>query len=298
MMELAISMLIPLAVLAVTAPGLAKGQDAHAAEVEAWHQKRIKNLTAEDGWLSLVGLHWLEPGENSAGSGKDQVLQFPANAPAQLGTFTLESGKVSFAPAKGVGALKEGKPFTGGVLTTDLEGNPDIIQVGTLRFHAIQRGDKFAIRVKDPEAKARKEFHGIPRYPVSAKYKVEARFEPPKEPKKIAVPTVMGTVEENTSFGAVVFQLDGKEYRLYPVQEYPQDKLFLIFADPTNKKVTYGAGRFLYADPPKDGKVTLDFNKSYNPPCAFSAYATCPLPPKENRLQVAIEAGEKRYGDH
>ena len=295
MMELALTLVIPLAVMAAAG---APASQAHEADVNAWHEKRIKNLTAEDGWLSLVGLHWLEAGKNTAGSAEDNALQFPANAPAKLGVFSLEGGKVSFTPAQGVTATKAGKPFTGGVLTDDEKGAPDIIQIGTLNFHAIKRGDKYGVRVRDPEAKARKAFHGIPRYPVAAKYKVEARWEAAKAPKKIAVPTVMGTVEESTSFGAVVFQLDGKEYRLWPVQERPEDRLFLIFADPTNKTTTYGAGRFLYADPPKDGKVTLDFNKSYNPPCAFSAYATCPLPPKENRLQVAIEAGEKRYGDH
>lgn len=294
MTELALTVLIPLAVLAA-APAPSAG---HEAEVNAWHQRRIANLTAEDGWLSLVGLHWLEPGKNTAGASDQHALQFPANAPEKLGVFTLENGKVSFTPEKGVAATKGGQPFTGGVLADDSQGPPDIIQVGTLRFHAIQRGEKYGIRVRDPEAKARKAFHGIPRYPVAAKYKVQARWEQAREPKKLAVPTVMGTVEESTSFGAVVFQLDGKEHRLWPVQERPEDRLFLIFADPTNKTTTYGAGRFLYADPPKDGKVTLDFNQSYNPPCAFSAYATCPLPPKENRLPVAIEAGEKRYSDH
>lgn len=297
-MELALTLVIPLAVLAAVGAPSSAASKAHEAEVNAWHEKRIKNLTAEDGWLSLVGLHWLEPGQNPAGSAEDSALQFPPNAPAKMGVFTLENGKVTFTPAPGVTALKGGQPFTGGAIADDEKTEPDIIQIGTLRFHAIKRGDKYGIRVRDPEAKARKAFHGIPRYPVSAKYKLQARWEAAKEPRKIAVPTVLGTVEENTSFGAVVFQLDGKEYRLYPVQASPEDKLFLIFADPTNKTTTYGAGRFLYADPPKDGKVTIDFNRSYNPPCAFSAYATCPLPPKENRLQVAIEAGEKRYGDH
>lgn len=293
-------MLVPLAVLAAGAATAAPlpAPSPLEAEVQAWHDKRLKNLTAEEGWLSLVGLYWLEPGKNTAGSAEDNQVVFPSNAPARLGTFTLENGKVRLELAKGVTASLQGKPFTGGVLQSDLEGTPDTVHLGSIRFHVIQRGEKFGVRAKDPQAQARQQFHGIPRYPVSPRWKVEAKFVPFPEPKKIAVPTVMGTVEEMTAYGELVFTLEGKEHRLQPVQETPEDQLFVIFADPTNKKDTYGAGRFLYADPPKNGKATLDFNRSYNPPCAFSAFATCPLPPRENRLKVAIEAGEKRYGDH
>lgn len=299
-MDLSLSwVLLPLGLLAAAGAAGTGAQDTKLeAETKAWHEKRLKNLTAEEGWLSLVGLHWLEPGKNTVGSAEENAVVFPANAPKTLGTFTLEGKTVSFEVAKGVQATRAGQPFTGGALKSDLQGEPDVIQVGTLRFHVIERGDKFGIRVKDPEAKARKEFKGIERYPVSAKWRVDAKFEPFAQPKKIAVPTVLGTVEEMTSYGALVFQIDGKEHRLQPVQDTPESNLFVIFADPTNKKDTYGAGRFVYADPPKNGKVTLDFNRSYNPPCAFSPYATCPLPPKENRLAVAIEAGEKRFGDH
>ncbi|MDQ3265869.1 MAG: DUF1684 domain-containing protein [Myxococcota bacterium] len=293
-------MWVPLAILAAGA-AIAAPVPAPApleAEIQAWHDKRLKNLTAEEGWLSLVGLYWLEPGKNTAGSAEDSQVVFPLNAPARLGTFTLENGKVRLEMAKGVAATLKGKQFTGGVLKSDLEGEADTVHVGSIRFHLIQRGEKFGIRAKDPQAKARAQFHGIPRYPVAARWKVEAKFVPFAEPKKIAVPTVMGTVEELTAYGELVFSLDGQEHRLQPVQDTPAEKLFVIFADPTNKKDSYGAGRFLYADPPKNGKTTLDFNRSYNPPCAFSAFATCPLPPRENRLKVAIEAGEKRYGDH
>ncbi|HYO72786.1 MAG TPA: DUF1684 domain-containing protein, partial [Archangium sp.] len=138
----------------------------------------------------------------------------------------------------------------------------------------------------------------IPTFPVSAAWRLEGRFEPATTPGKMSVPTVLGTVEEMSSPGTIVFTVNGQEYRLDPVREPGEDQLFIIFADPTNRAETYGAGRFLYEDLPRDGKVVLDFNRAYNPPCAFSPYATCPLPPPQNRLKLRVEAGEKRYGDH
>ncbi|MCI0569169.1 MAG: DUF1684 domain-containing protein [Myxococcaceae bacterium] len=267
------------------------------AETRAWHTRRLERLTAEDGWLSLVGLAWLKPGDNAAGSGEGLAVSLPKSAPAQLGAFRLEGEKVHFQPAPGVAVTVGGKPFAGGVLRTDAEGEPDVVRWGSLRLHAIRRGERTGIRVRDSEAEARRTFHGIPTYPAQAKWRVEARLEPAKEARMLQVPTVMGTVEPMPSPGTLVFQLDGKEYRLDPALEGNQ--LFVIFADETNRTDTYGAGRFLYADvPEKDGKVVLDFNRAYNPPCAFSKYATCPLPPKQNRLKVRIEAGEKRVGDH
>ncbi|HYV47074.1 MAG TPA: DUF1684 domain-containing protein [Myxococcaceae bacterium] len=259
------------------------------AQTNAWHEKRLKNLTSDDGWLTLVGLQWLEEG--------DQPLQLPAPAPQPSGTVTRHGDQVSFAPAPGVQATLGGQPFKGGPIPTD-EGPKAVLQVGRLHFYAIKRGERLGIRMKDPEAEARKKFHGIPRYPVSAAYRVEARWEPLAAPKKIPVPTVLGTVDEMTAPGVAVFTLQGKELRLMPVIEEGEDQLFFIFADETNKTDTYGAGRFLYARMPQDGKVVLDFNRAYNPPCAFSHFATCPLPPRENRLPTRVEAGEKRAGDH
>lgn len=273
-----------------------------AAETEAWDQKRLKGLTSEEGWLSVVGLLWMEPGDNSAGSAKGSALEFPADAPAKLGTFHLENGKVTFTVAPGVAATVGGKPFTSGTLKSDAEGEPDVVSVGTLRFHIIQRNDRVGVRVKDTAAPARKELTHIPRYPALTKWRIEGKWEPAATPRKLHVNTVLGTVDEMTSYGTVAFTIDGKEYHLMPVQDSPTDTLFFIFADPTNKTETYGAGRFLYSDPPKDpvagAKVVLDFNRAFNPPCAFTAFATCPLPPRENRLTVPITAGEKRAGHH
>lgn len=267
-------------------------------ETRAWHQKRIENLTSPDGWLALVGLHWLKEGDNTFGSAADNHLVFPAGTPARIGTLQLKGGKVTLSVAPGVPLLKDGQPFSTGPLRPEVEGREDVLSLGTLRFYLIRRGEQFGIRVKDSEAEARKKFHGIPTYPVSAAWRIEGRFEPANPPRKVPVPNVLGMVEQLDSPGTVVFTVNGQEYRLEPVQEPGSTQLFIIFGDLTNRTDTYGAGRFLYSDLPKDGKVVLDFNRAYNPPCAFSPYATCPLPPPQNRLKVRVEAGEKRYGDH
>jgi len=259
------------------------------AQTNAWHEKRIRSLTSDNGWLTLVGLQWLEEG--------DHPLELPAPAPRPSGTLTRRQDQVTLALAPGVTAALGGQPFKGGLLPLD-EGEKAVVQMGRLHFYAIKRGERLGIRMKDPEAEARKKFHGIQRFPVSAAYRVEAKWEPAASPKKIPVPTVLGTIDEMVAPGTAVFQLGGKQLRLTPVIEEGEDKLFFIFADETNRTDTYGAGRFLYADLPKDGKVVLDFNRAYNPPCAFSHFATCPLPPRENRLATRVEAGEKRYGDH
>lgn len=268
------------------------------AETRAWQEKRAANLTSEDGWLTLVGLHWLREGDNRFGSAPDSDLVFPAGTPAHIGTLTLKGGKVTLTPQPGVTLTKAGQPFTGGELRSDADGEPDVLALGRLHFYVIRRGNRLGIRVKDTEAEARKQFHGIPTFPVSAAWRIEARFEPTSAPHRLSVPTVLGTVEEMPSPGTAIFTVNGQEYRLDAAQEPGEQQLFFIFADQTNRTETYGAGRFLYAELPKDGKVVLDFNRAYNPPCAFSPYATCPLPPPQNRLKLRVEAGEKRYGDH
>ena len=267
-----------------------------AAATRAWERQRLERLQAEDGWLTLVGLGWLKQGVNTAGSDGKAMVAFPEGAPANVGTFTRSGMAVSFQPAPGVAVAKGGKPFAGGAVQTDQEGvaEPDVLQLGRLRFQLIVRGDRVGVRIKDPEARSRKEFKGIPTYPPSSRWRVVARWEPSNPPTEIAVPNVLGEVERSPSPGTAVFTIGGKEYRLTPVLEGDSPELFFIFGDETNRTETYGAGRFLYAEPAKDGKVILDFNRAYNPPCAFSAFATCPLPPKPNRLALRVDAGEKR----
>jgi uncharacterized protein len=271
-----------------------------AASTHAWQEDRLKRLQSEDGWLSLVGLGWLKEGANRAGSDGRADVVFPQGAPKEVGTFTRSGRKVSFQPAPGVSVTRDGKPFAGGTVQSDQEGRsePDILQLGRLRFQLIDRGERIGVRIKDPEARARKEFKGIPTYPPSARWRIVARWEPADPPREIAVPNVLGEIERSPSPGTAIFTIDGKEYRLTPVLEVDNPDLFFIFADGTNRTETYGAGRFLYAQPAKDGTVVLDFNRAYNPPCAFSAFATCPLPPKQNRLALRVEAGEKRVAGH
>lgn len=268
------------------------------AETRAWHAERVARLTAEDGWLTLVGLHWLKEGSQRFGSASDNELIFPASVPAHAGTFTRKGNTVSLLLEPGVSLTLDGKPFTGGTLRSDAEGRPDTLALGTLRFFVIRRGERLGVRVKDSEAPTRKAFHGILTYPPNATWRVEGRLEPATTERKLPVPNVLGEVEEMSSPGTVVFTFGGQEYRLTPVVETGENQLFFIFGDLTNRDETYGAGRFLYADLPKDGKVVLDFNRAYNPPCAFTSFATCPLPPPQNRLKIRVEAGEKRYGDH
>jgi uncharacterized protein (DUF1684 family) len=289
------SLLMALLLHAAAGPGAADV----AAATEAWKAKRIQRLQSEDGWLTLVGLGWLKEGANSAGSDPKADVNFPGEAPAQLGTFTRSGSSVSFQPARGVTVVRGGQPFSGGPLTTDAGTTPpDVLQVGRFRFliHAV--GTRLGVRIRDPEARARKEFHGISTYPASERWRLQARWEPSNPPMQIAVPNIIGEIEQMPSPGTAVFQLNGKEYRLTPVLEEGSPDLFFVFADDTNRNETYGAGRFLYAEPPKDGTVVLDFNRAYNPPCAFSAFATCPLPPKQNRLALRVEAGEKRVSSH
>jgi uncharacterized protein len=272
----------------------------HREEWEAWRSRRLESLRREDGWLTLVGLFWLREGENSVGSDPaSRVVLPPGKAPARLGSISLEKGTVSIGAEPGSGLTAEGKDVTAMPLATDAEaGRPTVLRLGSISFYVIARGSRFGVRVKDSQAEALKSFRGTETFPYDERYRVEARFEPYVPAHDIAVPNVLGTVEKEPSPGALVFELDGKTYRLDPVLETGETDLFVIFGDQTNGHETYGGGRFLYAKPAVGGKTILDFNRAYDPPCVFTPYATCPLPPKENKLPIRVEAGEKTYGEH
>ena len=278
----------------------ATAQEAYVKAVDAWHAGRVARLAAEDGWLSLIGRDWLNPGENTLGSALGSTVLLPGwAAPPKAGLFILEGMTVRFRPFPGSGLLLNGKPATEAVLKSDAEEKPDVLQAGRVRFYVIRRGDRFGIRVKDPENPARKAFHGVPRYPVDPAWRVEADFVSYATPQTRLIPTVLGTTEPMTAPGLLKFKVAGREVTLEPMIEDPEHpELFLIFKDATSAHGTYPAGRFLYADMPKGGKVILDFNKAYNPPCAFTLFATCPLPPKQNQLTIAVSAGEKDPGLH
>jgi len=284
---------------ATSAAAGAASADAYAKEIDDWHAGRVSRLRSDTGWLTVSGLLWLKEGPQPAGSGESNDVRFPASAPKRIGVFERRGKTVRFKAEPGVNVTADGHPATDLEIKSDAEGGkPTMLQTGTFTFFAIDRDVRMAIRVRDTEAKARKAFTQIDRWPVASKNRVEARWEPFAAPTKLPVPTILGTIDQSDSPGIAAFEYEGQQLRLQPIVEGDSKQLFFIFADATSGKESYGAGRFLYADPPKDGKIVLDFNKAYNPPCAFTAYATCPLPPEGNRLAVAVRAGEKNYGHH
>lgn len=273
-------------------------QDAdYVATIDAWHAQREAALAAEDGWLSLVALLPIERGARTLGSAPDAELRLPAPAPPRVGTITLnDAGGLGLEPAPGV-PLRVGDDVLNGPisLVPDSDGEPTEVSLGTLRFYAIERGGAFFLRVKDREAPARLHFTGVDRFPVDTRWRVEARLEADSA-RSIAIPNVLGQLDDAPCPGRLVFTLDGAPCSLWPIAEAGEE-LFLVFADASTGDSTYGGGRFLSAPAPDaDGHVTLDFNRAVNPPCAFSPYATCPLPPEGNTLSVAVLAGEKNWG--
>ena len=271
---------------------------AYEQELEQWKAKRLAGLKSEDGWLSLIGLFWLKEGENRFGSAATNEIVLPEDkAPAQAGTLRLAGGKVTLEAKPGSGIKSGGQEVTTLELKSDEDGAPTMLELGSLSFHVIKRGDRLGLRVRDRENPSRAEFKGTDYYPADRKWVVSARFEPYEPPKKVPILNVLGMETEETAPGALAFEVGGREYRLQALKEKGEEQLFIIFADQTSGKETYGAGRYLYADPPgADGRVTLDFNRAYSPPCAFTRYATCPLPPAANRLPLRVEAGEKYVG--
>lgn len=269
-------------------------------DLETWRESRLERLTAEDGWLTLTGLYWLEAGESRFGSAPDNavVLSDPS-VPGVAGTLVVdESGAVTARAAEAATVSVNGEPLTETALQSDADGPPDIVAAGRNIFYIIQREGRLAARVKDPEAPARAGFRGLDHFPVDPGLRVEARFEPYGAPRDVAIPTVLEFDTTMRAYGLLHFEIEGAELTLEPYMDGPDDDtLFVIFRDATSGDTTYGAGRFLTAAAPgADGRTVLDFNYAYNPPCAFTPYATCPLPPPQNVLPVPIEAGEMDSG--
>jgi len=268
---------------------------AYRESIETWRKQRLDRLTAPNGWLSLVGLEWLKDGANRIGSAKDNDIVIAA-APAHLGTVTLSQGKVTIALAPEAKATIDGATAASAELLDDSHEKPTTIAFGTANFYLVKRGDKFGLRVKDSAAPTRAHFAGIDNFDIDPSWRIEAKWEAYDPPHEVEESNIIGQVEKVVVPGAAVFEHDGKTFRVEPVIETPGDtEYFLVFADKTSGKETYGAARFVYTTPPKDGKVTIDFNKAYNPPCAFTPFATCPLPTAQNRLAVRVTAGEKKY---
>jgi len=273
------------------------------SDLQQWRSERAKKLSAPDGWLTLVGLEWLKPGKNTVGLAVDNTIRLKGHAPAHLGVIEVDGSQLRLlAPAGGFSPylFVNGQAAHEGPLQSD-DSKPSILTTENLSLVVLHRGDRFALRIKDAESPTRTGFRGLHWYAPDAKYRVTAKWIPfvPAHTEKI--PTIIGTTLDMPAPGLAEFTLDGKTVQLEPVLEDPDAKeLFFILRDATSHTTTYESARFLYAAFPdhgldQPGTVVLDFNRLQNPPCAYTPYATCPLPPYINRLAIAIPAGEQRY---
>jgi len=251
-------------------------------QINSWHERRLSTLKNDYGWLTLVALEWLREGTNKF---------------AGIGTVTLQGGKVSVQLARGLSGMIAEKPFESGFIRTEADSKgPDRVKVGPRSFVILKRGERFALRIWDTNAEARRRFAGIDRFQISERWRIEATWEEYKKPKTKMVPTAVPKYTEEYKIpGIAVFNVGGTVARLEPLTEEGSEELFFVFSDETSGRETFDAGRYLYAAPPAKGNVVLDFNKAINPPCAFTSFATNPLPPESNRLNIRIEAGEKSY---
>jgi uncharacterized protein (DUF1684 family) len=276
------------------AAGAAEPADWRQAD-QQWREARAARLRSPDGWLTLVGLHWIDAAPRRFGSAPDNDIVLP-DGPAHAGSFSASFRGITVRPEPSA-VLLGGAPLAEPrLLRGDDQADPDVLQLGRLRLTAIKRGIKWAIRAKDPASAVLRDFKGVESWPIEGTWRIEADWAPYPEPRQRMIATAQGTHESVQVPGLAKFTLAGAAITLEPILEEPDAaELLFVFKDATSGRQTYGGGRFLYADLPRDGKIVLDFNRAYNPPCAFTAYATCPLPPPGNRLQVAIEAGEKKY---
>ncbi len=272
--------------------------DAYRARVEAARAARDAELTADDGWLTLVARHVLSPGENAVGS--DPALPVALDAPGippRAGAFDLRpDGTVVFRPEPGAPVAVNGAPPTESPLAPEGDARPDVVTVGRVRITLFRKDDRLAVRARDPESPRRRAFRGLEHFPIDPSFRVEARFEPYDAPREVEVPSSNGPARTLLAPGLVKFELGGRALSLEPTVESAGDgSLFFVFADATSGTETYGGGRFLTAPRPKGGetKVVLDFNLAETPPCSLTPYASCPLALPRNTLPVRIEAGEK-----
>lgn len=271
-------------------------KDPYEDQIKTWHKTRIENLKNETGWLNLAGLYWLKEGVQSIGSDNTNSIIFPQNhSKANLGNIVLEKGHVSFINSSNQDVFHHGQRVDR-IELFPYKDKPIVLEHLSLRWFIIQRGDAYAIRLRDLKAPTLLEFKGIETFPINKTWLIKAKFTPTLN-KKLVITDITGRTYSEDSPGKLIFSIDGKEYSLTP--EGTNNKLTLVFGDLTNGDDTYGGGRFLTAESPVvDGYTYLDFNKAYNPPCAFTPFATCPLPVEENKLNIRITAGEKTYGDH
>jgi uncharacterized protein len=277
-------------VAGASGPSTAAPDPVYVQSFEKWKAEQTDDL--KQNWLPLAGLFWLKPGVNSFGTAAENAVVFP-KGPAHAGEFDLDGKDVTIKLLPDAHATLAGATLTTAKLAPDVSGHASLVEMGTLRFHVIVRGERVGIRVKDLESASVANFKGLIFYPLDLNYRVTATWEPSDGKKTIDVPNVLGDVTAVPVAGTVVFKINGQEQRLTALGGDPSNGLSFVFNDLTAKSDTYPGGRFLDSEPVVNGSVVLDFNRAYNPPCAVTPYATCPLAPKENRLAVAIPAGEK-----
>jgi uncharacterized protein (DUF1684 family) len=267
---------------------------AYSESILAWQKHRETGLRSPDGWLTLAGLFWLTPGQaQTIGSASDADFVLPKSAPPQVGKLLLADDKITFTNLGGDAVTVGSKPVNSPVTLSFDEDNPSVVRAGSVSFFVIRRSDRFGVRAKDSDSAVLKNFAGMKFYTINPElHFADAKLVP--DVKKIPILNVVGLTDMEETPGVVEFVYKGTTYHLRPI--YEGKTLFFLFKDPTNKTETYPAGRMLNTALPVNGKVDLDFNRSYNPPCTFTPYATCPLPPKENTLPMPVTAGEMRYG--
>jgi uncharacterized protein (DUF1684 family) len=277
--------------------GSAADLEAERLSIDAWRAARVSRLTSDSGWLTLAGLFWLKEGDNSFGRASSNVLVLDnASIADTAGSFMVTGERVRFLARPGAGVTHDGQAVTSLDLASDAQGEPTMLASGSLRFFVIERAGNLGVRVRDLDNPHRRNFGGLSYFPVSTDWVFNARFEPYQPAHHLQIVNILGMVEEAQSPGAVVFRKNGREWRLDTVLETPGDsELFIMFADSTSGHETYGAGRFLYIPLPQGQTALVDFNKAFNPPCALNDFATCPLPPSQNRLKLRVDAGEKNY---
>jgi uncharacterized protein (DUF1684 family) len=271
---------------------------AYQQSFDQWKGELVDDLKQE--WLPLAGLFWLKPGENSFGTDPKNAIVFP-KGPATAGSFHLEGKTVTARFAPGSNAVISGKTVSTAELQPDMSDHPTVVEMGNLRFHVIIRGQRIGVRLKDLDSDAVRQFRGAQFFPLNLSYRVTATWVPSDGKQTVDVPNVLGDISPTPIAGTAVFKINDQELKLTDLGGDAAKGLFFVFSDPTSKTDTYPGGRFLKTDPVSNGTVVLDFNRAYNPPCAVTAYATCPLAPKENRLSVAIPAGEEydhKHGHH
>jgi uncharacterized protein len=276
----------------------AQDSDPYRKEIADWQAKRIQNLKAPNGWLNLVGLYWLEQGPNSFGSGTTNKLVFPAGTIANTaGSFERSGNTVKLTVAAGVTITVNGKPVKEAVIYENESTRPPVVASGRLRWTIIRRDDKIGIRLRDTASPLLTQFKGIDHFPVDTTWRITATLKTTTQPTQISIKNILGQTTRQQTPGKLIFTIGAKQYTLDALEE--GDELFIVFGDETSGKSTYPSGRFLSVRKPgADGATIIDFNKAYNPPCAFTNYATCPLPPPQNILPVPITAGEKNFGHH